>query len=220
MCFPVNYILLLCISKLSVLGSVKTSCLSFTCRWSRSVSYQRWLRQRWTTIDSPWRSWRSSMAKYRTGIFNYMLQISLKPSHIPSQSSFCIFPCIFLSSRKICCEYIIAMFLANMHWVYAHIFCSRRISTASSRPKKEFKPKSMVSSLETVENTQHNGLTHTSSVKSTGIDKKTSQLVCFSLRMKSEHMQNLKCFFLYFNITFSGCNFSRSWNKLLLSRIT
>ncbi len=131
MCFPVNYILLLCISKLSVWGSVKTSCLSFTCRWSRSVSYQRWLRQRWITIDSPWRSWRSSMAKYRTGIFNYMLQIRLKPSHIPSQSSFSIFPCILLSSlqliclhRKICCEYIIAMFLANMHWVYAHIFCS------------------------------------------------------------------------------------------------
>ncbi|XP_042583204.1 endophilin-A3-like isoform X1 [Cyprinus carpio] len=44
-----------------------------------------------------------------------------------------------------------------------------RISTASSRPKKEFKPKSIVSSLETVENTQHNGHTHTSSVKSTDI---------------------------------------------------
>ncbi|XP_056115104.1 endophilin-A3a isoform X1 [Rhinichthys klamathensis goyatoka] len=44
-----------------------------------------------------------------------------------------------------------------------------RISTASNRPKKEFKPKSIVSSLETVENTQHNGLSHTSSVKSTDI---------------------------------------------------
>ncbi|XP_016129165.1 endophilin-A3-like [Sinocyclocheilus grahami] len=44
-----------------------------------------------------------------------------------------------------------------------------RISTASSRPKKEFKPKLIVSSLETVETTQHNGLTHTSSVKSTDI---------------------------------------------------
>ncbi|XP_043100457.1 endophilin-A3a isoform X2 [Puntigrus tetrazona] len=44
-----------------------------------------------------------------------------------------------------------------------------RISTASGRPKKEFKPKSIVSSLETVENTQHNGLSHTSSVKSTDI---------------------------------------------------
>ncbi|KTF79911.1 hypothetical protein cypCar_00027642, partial [Cyprinus carpio] len=64
-----------------------------------------------------------------------------------------------------------------------------RISTASSRPKKEFKPKSIVSSLETVENTQHNGHTHTSSVKSTGINRKTSQLLCFSLSMKSEHMQ-------------------------------
>ncbi|XP_042615424.1 endophilin-A3-like isoform X2 [Cyprinus carpio] len=44
-----------------------------------------------------------------------------------------------------------------------------RISTASARPKKEFKPKSIVSSLETDENTQHNGLTHTSSIKSTDI---------------------------------------------------
>ncbi|XP_067308038.1 endophilin-A3a isoform X1 [Pseudorasbora parva] len=44
-----------------------------------------------------------------------------------------------------------------------------RISNASSRPKKEFKPKSIVSSLETVENTQHNGLSHTSSVKTTDI---------------------------------------------------
>ncbi|XP_026071937.1 endophilin-A3-like isoform X1 [Carassius auratus] len=44
-----------------------------------------------------------------------------------------------------------------------------RISTASTRPKKEFKPKSIVSSLETVESTQHNGLTHTLSVKSTDI---------------------------------------------------
>lgn len=146
---------------------------------------------------------------------------------ITNQSSFCVFPCILLYSLqlirlhwKICCEYRIAMFFANMHWVYAHIFCSRRISTASNRPKKEFKPKSIVSSLETVENTQHNGLTHTSSVKSTGIDEKTSQRVCFSLSMKSEHMHNLKCCFLDLNITFSCCNFSRSWNKLLLSRIT
>ncbi|XP_039515863.1 endophilin-A3a isoform X1 [Pimephales promelas] len=44
-----------------------------------------------------------------------------------------------------------------------------RISTASNRPKKEFKPKSIMSSLETFENTQHNGLSHTSSVKSTDI---------------------------------------------------
>lgn len=46
---------------------------------------------------------------------------------------------------------------------------SNRIATASSRPKKEFKPKSITSSLETVENNQHNGLSHTSSVKTTGI---------------------------------------------------
>uniref|UniRef100_A0A671KIS6 SH3-domain GRB2-like 3a n=1 Tax=Sinocyclocheilus anshuiensis TaxID=1608454 RepID=A0A671KIS6_9TELE len=56
-----------------------------------------------------------------------------------------------------------------------------RISTASTRPKKEFKPKSIVSSLETVENTQQNGLTHTSSVKSTESESHLDQPCCRSL---------------------------------------
>ncbi|XP_041918005.1 endophilin-A3a isoform X2 [Alosa sapidissima] len=42
-----------------------------------------------------------------------------------------------------------------------------RITTASSRPKKEFKPKSIMSSLESINSTQHNGLSYSSSVKST-----------------------------------------------------
>ncbi|XP_063044221.1 endophilin-A3a isoform X2 [Engraulis encrasicolus] len=42
-----------------------------------------------------------------------------------------------------------------------------RISTASSRPKREFKPKSIMSSLEALDNTQHNGLSYSSSIKST-----------------------------------------------------
>ncbi|XP_026071939.1 endophilin-A3-like isoform X3 [Carassius auratus] len=56
-----------------------------------------------------------------------------------------------------------------------------RISTASTRPKKEFKPKSIVSSLETVESTQHNGLTHTLSVKSTESESHLDQPCCRSL---------------------------------------
>uniref|UniRef100_A0A673JFR3 Endophilin-A3-like n=1 Tax=Sinocyclocheilus rhinocerous TaxID=307959 RepID=A0A673JFR3_9TELE len=54
-----------------------------------------------------------------------------------------------------------------------------RISTASSRPKKEFKPKLIVSSLETVETRQHNGLTHTSSVKK--LESHLDQPCCRSL---------------------------------------
>ncbi|XP_067453571.1 endophilin-A3a isoform X2 [Thunnus thynnus] len=45
----------------------------------------------------------------------------------------------------------------------------RRISTASSRPKREFKPKSIRSSMETLDNSQHNGLSYSSSLKSTDI---------------------------------------------------
>ncbi|NP_001075160.1 endophilin-A3a [Danio rerio] len=56
-----------------------------------------------------------------------------------------------------------------------------RISTASRRPKKEFKPKSIVSSLESVENTQHNGLSHTSSIKSTELESHMDQPCCRSL---------------------------------------
>lgn len=45
----------------------------------------------------------------------------------------------------------------------------RRISTASSRPKREFKPKSIRSSMEALDNSQHNGLSYSSSLKSTDI---------------------------------------------------
>ncbi|XP_075966038.1 endophilin-A3a isoform X3 [Anarhichas minor] len=45
----------------------------------------------------------------------------------------------------------------------------KRISTASSRPKREFKPKSIRSSMETLDNSQHNGLSYSSSLKSTDI---------------------------------------------------
>ncbi|KAM7406629.1 hypothetical protein PAMP_000999 [Pampus punctatissimus] len=44
-----------------------------------------------------------------------------------------------------------------------------RISTASGRPKREFKPKSIRSSIETLDNNQHNGLSYSSSLKSTDI---------------------------------------------------
>nr|XP_023672811.1 endophilin-A3 isoform X2 [Paramormyrops kingsleyae] len=43
-----------------------------------------------------------------------------------------------------------------------------RISTESHRPKKEFNPKSVMRSLETIESLPHNGLSYSSSVKSTG----------------------------------------------------
>ncbi|XP_017573623.1 endophilin-A3a isoform X2 [Pygocentrus nattereri] len=44
-----------------------------------------------------------------------------------------------------------------------------RIASASSRPKKEFKPKSIMSSLEALDVTQQNGLSYSSSLKSTDI---------------------------------------------------
>ncbi|XP_029576674.1 endophilin-A3 isoform X1 [Salmo trutta] len=46
-----------------------------------------------------------------------------------------------------------------------------RISSASSRPKREFKPKSIMSSIETIDNTQHNG-SYSSSLKSSDIQIK------------------------------------------------
>ncbi|XP_018619320.1 endophilin-A3a isoform X2 [Scleropages formosus] len=42
-----------------------------------------------------------------------------------------------------------------------------RIATASNRPKREFKPKSIITMVETIDNPQHNGLSYSSSVKST-----------------------------------------------------
>ncbi|KAM3876628.1 endophilin-A3a isoform 3-T3 [Diretmus argenteus] len=41
-----------------------------------------------------------------------------------------------------------------------------RISTTSSRPKREFKPKSIMSSFESIDSSQHNGLSYSSSLKS------------------------------------------------------
>uniref|UniRef100_A0A3Q3F3C5 SH3-domain GRB2-like 3a n=1 Tax=Labrus bergylta TaxID=56723 RepID=A0A3Q3F3C5_9LABR len=44
----------------------------------------------------------------------------------------------------------------------------KRMSTASCRPKREFKSKSIRSRIETLDNSQHNGLSYSSSLKSTG----------------------------------------------------
>ncbi|XP_026875651.1 endophilin-A3a isoform X2 [Electrophorus electricus] len=44
-----------------------------------------------------------------------------------------------------------------------------RIATASSQPRREFKPKSIMSSLETISSTQHNGFSYSSSIKSSDI---------------------------------------------------
>ncbi|XP_039867065.1 endophilin-A3a isoform X3 [Simochromis diagramma] len=43
----------------------------------------------------------------------------------------------------------------------------KRISSASSRPKRDFKPKSIRSSIEALDSNQHNGLSYSSSLKST-----------------------------------------------------
>ncbi|XP_041791476.1 endophilin-A3a isoform X3 [Chelmon rostratus] len=45
----------------------------------------------------------------------------------------------------------------------------KTISTTSSRPKREFKPKSIRSSMETLDNNQHNGMSYSSSLRSTDI---------------------------------------------------
>ncbi|XP_012992910.1 endophilin-A3a isoform X2 [Esox lucius] len=44
-----------------------------------------------------------------------------------------------------------------------------RISSASSRPKKELKPKSIMSSIEAIDNSQHNTMSYSSSIKSSDI---------------------------------------------------
>ncbi|XP_028441250.1 endophilin-A3a isoform X3 [Perca flavescens] len=45
----------------------------------------------------------------------------------------------------------------------------QRISTASSRPKREFKPKSIRNNVDLLDNSQHNGLSYRSSLRSTDI---------------------------------------------------
>ncbi|XP_017573622.1 endophilin-A3a isoform X1 [Pygocentrus nattereri] len=57
-----------------------------------------------------------------------------------------------------------------------------RIASASSRPKKEFKPKSIMSSLEALDVTQQNGLSYSSSLKSTDIQ------VSHSVNGKTDHI--------------------------------
>lgn len=46
----------------------------------------------------------------------------------------------------------------------------RRISTASSQPKRAFKPKSILSSIETLDHSQNNGLSYSSSLIFTDIE--------------------------------------------------
>ncbi|KAM8763310.1 endophilin-A3a isoform 2-T2 [Acanthopagrus schlegelii] len=62
------------------------------------------------------------------------------------------------------------------HWQSSEILeelsrkLQRTISAASSQPKREFKPKSIRSSMETLDNSQHNNLSYSSSQKSTESD--------------------------------------------------
>uniref|UniRef100_W5N5H0 SH3-domain GRB2-like 3a n=1 Tax=Lepisosteus oculatus TaxID=7918 RepID=W5N5H0_LEPOC len=56
-----------------------------------------------------------------------------------------------------------------------------RITAASNRPKREFKPKSIMTSLETIDNQQHNGLSYSSSFKSSGSSVHMDQPCCRSL---------------------------------------
>uniref|UniRef100_A0A8B9JZ94 SH3 domain containing GRB2 like 3, endophilin A3 n=1 Tax=Astyanax mexicanus TaxID=7994 RepID=A0A8B9JZ94_ASTMX len=56
-----------------------------------------------------------------------------------------------------------------------------RIATANSQPRKEFKPKSIMSSLETIDNNQQNGLSYSSSLKSSETELHMDQPCCRSL---------------------------------------
>ncbi|XP_041648678.1 endophilin-A3a isoform X2 [Cheilinus undulatus] len=68
----------------------------------------------------------------------------------------------------------------------------KRISTASSRPKREFKLKSIRSRIETLDNSQHNGLSYSSSLKSTDI-----QINCTINGKKSSVLDQPCCRSLY-----------------------
>ncbi|XP_007258203.3 endophilin-A3a isoform X1 [Astyanax mexicanus] len=57
-----------------------------------------------------------------------------------------------------------------------------RIATANSQPRKEFKPKSIMSSLETIDNNQQNGLSYSSSLKS------SDHQVTHSVNGKTDHV--------------------------------
>ncbi|XP_023669660.1 endophilin-A3a isoform X2 [Paramormyrops kingsleyae] len=56
-----------------------------------------------------------------------------------------------------------------------------RIAAASSRPKREFKPKSIMTSIEATESSQQNGLSYSSSVKSSESEAHMDQPCCRSL---------------------------------------
>uniref|UniRef100_A0A8D3C7M7 BAR domain-containing protein n=1 Tax=Scophthalmus maximus TaxID=52904 RepID=A0A8D3C7M7_SCOMX len=58
----------------------------------------------------------------------------------------------------------------------------KRISTANSRPKREFRPKVIRSSIETLDNSQHNGLSYSSSLKSTDIQ------INHTVNVKTDHI--------------------------------
>ncbi|XP_005989669.2 endophilin-A3a [Latimeria chalumnae] len=63
-----------------------------------------------------------------------------------------------------------------------HSKLQNRINSASSRPKREFKPKSVVvTTLETIDNQQHNGLSYSSSLKSSGSSVQMDQPCCRAL---------------------------------------
>ncbi|XP_041073855.1 endophilin-A3-like isoform X1 [Polyodon spathula] len=68
-----------------------------------------------------------------------------------------------------------------------------RITAASNRPKQEFKPKSIMTSLETIDNQQHNGLSESSSFKSS--DVKISPTV--NGKRSSVHLDQPCCRSLY-----------------------
>uniref|UniRef100_A0AAY4BFM2 Endophilin-A3-like n=1 Tax=Denticeps clupeoides TaxID=299321 RepID=A0AAY4BFM2_9TELE len=57
----------------------------------------------------------------------------------------------------------------------------KKIATASSRPKKEFRPKSVISNIEASDNTQHNGLSYSPSIKATESEPHMDQPCCRSL---------------------------------------
>ncbi|XP_068566792.1 endophilin-A3a isoform X2 [Cebidichthys violaceus] len=66
----------------------------------------------------------------------------------------------------------------------------KRISTASSRPKRHFKPKSVRSSVEALDSSQHNGLSYGSSLKSTGT---RSRLYRARSLLRQPHLHCLLC---------------------------
>ncbi|NWX63315.1 SH3G3 protein, partial [Promerops cafer] len=66
-----------------------------------------------------------------------------------------------------------------------------RINVASSRPKREFKPKPVITTtLEIGDNQQHNGIAYSSSIKSSG-ESVTTELMCSSVHMDQPCCQAL-----------------------------